>query len=469
MNEAVKQKLGLQANQHFCKVNIQFPSEDDIICWTSRILPDTQDVVSQDEQSGQISHPGTINYKTKVPIPGGLLCEKTFGPRSADSCTCGEVIRVMRRNADAKNQRPEHGKWTCPICGGQWGDPRLRRYQMGYVKLRRTVVHPWILYSTPNYIALLLKSRRSDIQQLAWCNTVISLPFPAFQQSKNYLYSNSGRWSQNMIAWDNFKLVDSDTDDKLLPVGMSGNPDFFKSLNGVDMPSFLLDIKSYSQKVNSMYKSNRQSNTSTQTTTLSESRRDLVFVPCTGGTAIRGLLEGVDLLTEEKTSVSAINYVYTLLHKMYNVSGFTEAQSRVNDRTKGSDEQWSKIENLLSTWQYHARRLRLLRHLMQSKVDLSGMTISLLPVLPPVFRPFLQLPNGGIATSDINTLYRHVLVRNLKLSTLGYTGAPDLDAFLLQESVDRLFDNTKAPRPMYPRNDLSPWAKCIKVPNPPLK
>jgi DNA-directed RNA polymerase beta' subunit len=116
----------------------------------------------------------------------------------------------MRRNAEGK--KPEHGRWTCPICGGQWGDPRLRRYQMGYIKLRRTVVHPWVLYSTPNYLALLMKVRRTDIQQLAWCNTVISRPFPAYNQSKSYLYSNSGRWSQNMASWDNFKITEFDTE-----------------------------------------------------------------------------------------------------------------------------------------------------------------------------------------------------------------------------------------------------------------
>ena len=464
MDKGVKKSFNLQTNQHFCKVNIQFPSEEDIISWTNRLLPETPSSNEKSVPVGQITFPGTINYKTKVPIPGGLLCEKTFGPQYADSCTCGEVIRVMRRNAEGK--KPEHGRWTCPICGGQWGDPRLRRYQMGYIKLRRTVVHPWVLYSTPNYLALLMKVRRTDIQQLAWCNTVISLPFAAYNQSKSYLYSNSGRWSQNMASWDNFKITEFDTEKKLVPIGVSGNSDLFKSLNGVKMPPVLETNKSYGQISKNFYSNHSPSPTNLPT--YSESRQDMLFVPCTGGTAVRSLLESLNLFQEEQSSVNVVTYIHNLLNWSYGITGFSDAQMRLSD-ARLIDEQITNIENLLSSWQYHSRRLRLIRHLIQNKASLSGLTISLLPVLPPVFRPFLELPNGGMATSDINTLYRHVLVRNLKLSTMGYNGAPDLDAFLLQESIDRLFDNTKAPRPMYPRNDLSPWAKCIKIPKPPLK
>jgi DNA-directed RNA polymerase subunit beta' len=115
--------------------------------------------------------------------------------------------------------------------------------------------------------------------------------------------------------------------------------------------------------------------------------------------------------------------------------------------------------------------LRLIQHLTYQIKDLDLFTISILPVLPPVLRPVLELPNGAIAISDLNTLYRHLLVRN-RLTTKHQTdtnGTLDLSAFLIQEAVDRLFDNSKAPRPKYPPGDISPWAKNIKTPNPPLK
>ena len=41
MDKGVKKSFNLQTNQHFCKVNIQFPSEEDIISWTNRLLPET--------------------------------------------------------------------------------------------------------------------------------------------------------------------------------------------------------------------------------------------------------------------------------------------------------------------------------------------------------------------------------------------------------------------------------------------
>merc|ERR1712072_1675937 len=75
MEKDIKTKFQLYANQRSCKIKIKFLSDEAIIDWGSRILPDGTIV-------GEITFPGTINYKTKKPVPGGLLCETVFGPQA---------------------------------------------------------------------------------------------------------------------------------------------------------------------------------------------------------------------------------------------------------------------------------------------------------------------------------------------------------------------------------------------------
>ena len=76
------------------------------------------------------------------------------------------------------------------------------------------------------------------------------------------------------------------------------------------------------------------------------------------------------------------------------------------------------------------------------------MILSSLPVIPPDLRPLVPLDGGRFATSDLNDLYRRVINRNNRLRRLIELKAPDIivrnEMRMLQESVDALFDNTRA-------------------------
>ena len=75
------------------------------------------------------------------------------------------------------------------------------------------------------------------------------------------------------------------------------------------------------------------------------------------------------------------------------------------------------------------------------------MIMKVLPVTPPDLRPLVPLDGGRFATSDINDLYRRVIIRNNRLKKLIEIKAPEVilrnEKRMLQESVDSLFDNTK--------------------------
>ena len=75
------------------------------------------------------------------------------------------------------------------------------------------------------------------------------------------------------------------------------------------------------------------------------------------------------------------------------------------------------------------------------------MIMKILPVIPPELRPLVPLDGGRFATSDINDLYRRVIIRNNRLKRLIEIKAPEVilrnEKRMLQEAVDSLFDNSR--------------------------
>ena len=75
------------------------------------------------------------------------------------------------------------------------------------------------------------------------------------------------------------------------------------------------------------------------------------------------------------------------------------------------------------------------------------MIVKVIPVIPPELRPLVPLDGGRFATSDLNDLYRRVIIRNNRLKRLVEIKAPEVilrnEKRMLQESVDSLFDNTR--------------------------
>ena len=75
------------------------------------------------------------------------------------------------------------------------------------------------------------------------------------------------------------------------------------------------------------------------------------------------------------------------------------------------------------------------------------MVMNIIPVIPPELRPLVPLDGGRFATSDLNDLYRRVIIRNNRLKRLMDIKAPEVilrnEKRMLQESVDSLFDNTR--------------------------
>lgn len=97
------------------------------------------------------------------------------------------------------------------------------------------------------------------------------------------------------------------------------------------------------------------------------------------------------------------------------------------------------------------KRLQVVESLRESQENRENrpdwMIMKVIPVIPPELRPLVPLDGGRFATSDLNDLYRRVIIRNNRLKRLVEIKAPEVilrnEKRMLQEAVDSLFDNTR--------------------------
>jgi len=97
------------------------------------------------------------------------------------------------------------------------------------------------------------------------------------------------------------------------------------------------------------------------------------------------------------------------------------------------------------------KRLSILQSFKNSENKPEYMVLDVLPVLPPNLRPIIQLDGGRFTSSDINDLYRKIIIRNDRLRKMIEAYAPKIvinnEKRMLQEAVDALFDNNRKSKP----------------------
>ena len=110
-----------------------------------------------------------------------------------------------------------------------------------------------------------------------------------------------------------------------------------------------------------------------------------------------------------------------------------------------------KVETSQQKKQDLLKRLRVIEAFKESEDKVPNkpewMVLNYIPVIPPELRPLVPLEGGRFATSDLNDLYRRVIIRNNRLKRLIDIKAPEVilrnEKRMLQEAVDALFDNSR--------------------------
>ena len=129
--------------------------------------------------------------------------------------------------------------------------------------------------------------------------------------------------------------------------------------------------------------------------------------------------------------------IYTLLANL----DLDELSYDLRHKTESETSQQRKAEAL--------KRLSVIEAFRESR-DINRpewMIMKVIPVIPPDLRPLVPLDGGRFATSDLNDLYRRVIIRNNRLKKLIEIKAPEVilrnEKRMLQEAVDSLFDNSR--------------------------
>src|SRR5580658_5388865 len=137
--EEARAALGLDESPFDC-VSITVASPETIRKWSK----------------GEVKNPETINYRTFKPEPGGLFCQKIFGPVRDYECACGKYKRIKYKDV------------VCDRCGVEVTIARVRRERMGHIELAVPVAHIWFLKSMPSRLGLLLDMTARSLERVIY-------------------------------------------------------------------------------------------------------------------------------------------------------------------------------------------------------------------------------------------------------------------------------------------------------------
>src|SRR6201747_1120585 len=105
---------------------------------------------------GEVRNRETINSRTFNPEPGGLFCQKIFGPVRDYECACGKYKRIKYKDV------------ICDRCGVEVTIARVRRERMGHIELAVPVSHIWFLKSMPSRLGLLLDMTARSLERVIY-------------------------------------------------------------------------------------------------------------------------------------------------------------------------------------------------------------------------------------------------------------------------------------------------------------
>lgn len=175
--EEVRKVLGFEEEPTFDAVSIAVASPDTIRRWSK----------------GEVKNPETINYRTFKPEPGGLFCQKIFGPVKDYECACGKYKRIKYKGV------------VCDRCGVEVTMSRVRREWMGHIELAVPVAHIWFLKTMPSRFGLLLEMTMRDLEKVIYYeNYIVIEPGRTSLEEKQLLTEEEYQAAQEEYGEDAF-------------------------------------------------------------------------------------------------------------------------------------------------------------------------------------------------------------------------------------------------------------------------
>lgn len=382
--------------ENISKVTLSLASNEDVKNWSC----------------GEVTKPETINYKTYKPEKGGLFDELIFGPVTDYKCpVCGTKYKKSDENSIcSKTTSCQKAK---PVIL-----PKItRRSRMGHIELKNPVVHFWFFKIDHSIISKLLGLRvsdsskqvtKADLEKLIYYKSHIVLESGGLESlQKNTIIDINDAANIYLATLEEIAgkyPEDSDEHEDVI-AAIEELKENASSKIGKD---FGIDFYLYNEIIEMYHPEAKIS---------------------TGSQAIEYLLENIDLhaeVAQVQREIDAIN---------------NSAEDGQLSPTKQNER--SKLY----------KRLTIINSFIKSGQKPTSMLIYNLPVIPADLRPLVQLDGGRHSTSDVNELYRRIIIRNNRLEKWNELDAPMLikqnEYRMIQEAVDALIDNgRKKPSPV---------------------
>ncbi|MBN3534581.1 DNA-directed RNA polymerase subunit beta' [Mycoplasma procyoni] len=376
------------------KISLSLATDEDVMEWSH----------------GEVTKSETINYKTFKPEKDGLFDELIFGPVIDYKCSvCGRKYKKSNEGSFCLATE------ECKELKSEILPKISRRSRMGHIALEAPVVHFWYFKIDHSIISKLLGIKtednnkavsKSSLESLIYYKAHIILESGGIKALpknqiielneagiiyKNALLEIRDKYAENSEEWKDITSALKDLADSAgSKVGKEYGIDFYE-LNNI--------IEEFSDaKI------------------------------ATGSKAIEYLLKNINL-EEERDKVKA------QVDEIQNLSPEKRTDTKIQERDK------------------LYKRLQVINSFINSGQKPENMLINKLPVIPADLRPLIQLDGGRHSTSDINELYRRIIIRNARLKKWFEHDAPVLiiqnELRMLQEAVDALIDNQRrSPAPV---------------------
>lgn len=363
---------------------------------------------------GEVMKAETINYRSHRPEPGGLMCERIFGPTKSYECYCGKYKKIRYKGV------------ICDKCGVEVTTKSVRRERMGHIKLAAPAVHIWYAGGIPNKISLLLDIPQKKLQAVIYFSRYMVTDLDDEAKRESLIKVKE-------ILKNNLTKIDDEVNQEIDSLAKE-TKDSVDSLKGgdekMDMLIEQLDFK-MRQRVAKMREAALEK----------KSEVEVEFK------SLQALVERINIgetLSEDESNMLYENEIsfFTLMMGAEAIKAMLEKLDLKKEYDKlETDMTSTSIQKRLKAVQ----RLRVIGGFLRNNINPVWLVIDVLPVISPDLRPIVQIAGGRFATSELNDLYRRVINRNNRLKSLTNRLAPEVilrnEKRMLQEAVDSLIDN----------------------------
>nr|YP_009106703.1 beta' subunit of RNA polymerase [Pseudochloris wilhelmii]AIT95530.1 beta' subunit of RNA polymerase [Pseudochloris wilhelmii] len=385
---------------------------------------------------GEVKNWETVNYKTLKPELNGLFCQRIFGPIKDYTCACG--IKITKK-VDRRMTFPR-----CPKCGVEWCHSRVRRYRLGYIDMSQPVVHT--LYALQRPISPLsvslrwsLKHLRSIMYGTEFCfipkhfyykkskyqfksklnkvetsNTIVTFSKPTIPRlflTKRHEQDHLNKWSSTRESYPPMPYQHG-----LHTYGITFDTTWRQVEDLYNYFCYILK-KATCITVSIPYDNYKRRPTYGISRIVKQHIQPYPLE--TSGSAIKKIFTNFplspiynELLYRVRETQLYIAEAETMLQFFYahlslDVSSYEGRRRR---------RFFGKMGRLEKACSKRTQRSEYISYFRQGNTHPIWMVLDYIPVLPPGLRPLVSM-NGEVVVSDINSLYRTLIIRNRRIFT----------------------------------------------------